>query len=125
MTTTKLLSRLLAFAILVPGCSFMGSLGAAVPVPGAAALSQGVSNGAQSWMTKRAQCNAPQTAAIDPATGAPAATGATPTTPGAGTGAQLTAAATGALNAGLCDRVEKRKAKRQAKRDARQLKKSR
>lgn len=126
---------LFALVALASGCSFVGSLGAAVPIPGGAALTQGMSTGMQSLMSKRAQCkteaSAPADATIDPATGAPVVTGGgaasigTAGTLGAGTGTQLASAATGMLSNGMCDRLDRRKAKRQAKRDERRAAKGR
>lgn len=139
MTTTKsglFVASVLALVAFAPGCSFVGSLGAAVPIPGGAALTQGMSSGMQSVMNKRAECKtraaAPAEATIDPETGAPIVTGGGAAsldagtmgagtmgagTVGVGTGTQLASAATGVLSNGMCDRLDRRKAKRQAKRE--------
>lgn len=130
-TSRFVLPCLAVLALVAPGCSFFGSLGAAVPVPGGAALTQGMSTGLQSIVAKRQQCKRdaaaaaagaqPLDATIDPSTGAPMLTGAAP--PSSGT--QIAAVATGALSNGMCERTDRRKAKREAKREAKRKAKAR
>lgn len=109
------LISLFALVLVAPGCSMLGSLGAAVP--GGSMLTQGLSAGLGQLVAKRQQCNAARSAAatavgLDPA--------AAPATMGTAMNAQAAVGlATAVISNNMCSRADRRRAKRAAKRAAR------